>query len=61
MKEFVLKILLLLPIIFLAIIVNLTQDPANLFSGSQYEQGIASLLLQGSNVKNVSNYDEFRV
>jgi hypothetical protein len=58
MKEFVLKILLLLPIIFLAIIVNLTQDPANLFSGSQYEQGIASLLLQGSNVKNVSNYDE---
>ena len=58
MKRFGLKIWLLLPIILLVITLNLYKDPANLFRGSAYEKGIASLLLQGWNVKNISNYDE---
>ena len=37
---------------------NLAVDPANLFTGSKYEKGISTLLLQGENVTNLSNYDE---
>ena len=37
---------------------NYCVDPAQLFSGGNYEQGVADILLSGNNVANVSNYDE---
>ena len=37
---------------------NYCVDPAQLFSGGNYEKGVAGILLSGNNVANVSNYDE---
>jgi len=39
-------------------LVNYIGDPAHLFSGEEYERGIAEILLTGTNVANMSDYNE---
>lgn len=59
MRTLIVKLmLLLLPIGAIIITVNFKIDPANLFAGEQYVDGIAEIISKGHNVDNVSNYDE---
>ena len=58
MKQFLLKILLFLPIPIIFISINYIFDPAHVFKNGQYEKGIASLSLEGKNITNISEYDE---
>lgn len=47
-----------LPFALLLVSVNYFVDPAQIFNRNHYEQGVAEILLKGSNVANVSNRDE---
>jgi hypothetical protein len=39
-------------------LINYTSDPAHLYEDGKYEKGMVDLLLAGSNVANVANYNE---
>jgi hypothetical protein len=65
MKKFLLKLLLVLPILILIIGTNWKLDPAHLFGRKilgqndySYEREIVALLLKGENVTGYDNYDE---
>src|SRR5271170_1729136 len=58
MKQFWLKLLLLLPIPLLVIGFNWLVDPVHLRNADEYEYGIARLILQGKPVTNISNPNE---
>lgn len=58
MKRFLLKIFLLtLPLFLILVFVNYFGDAANLFK-SEYESRMADIMISGSFVSNISNYDE---
>jgi hypothetical protein len=50
--------LVLVPYGILVVSVNYFVDPANLYAGDRYVDGVASIMAAGHNVDNVSNYDE---
>lgn len=52
------KLLCLLPVPVFVLCCNLAIDPAHLFGGSQYEHGIAELLLRRMHVADLTNYNE---
>lgn len=59
MKRFLKNIVtLLLPFAMIIGTVNYVADPANIFSNGNYEQSIATLLLNGRNVDDLKNIDE---
>lgn len=58
MRKFLLKSLLLLPIPLIVVFTNYVIDPAHLMGGGSYERGIASIMIAGENVANITNYDE---
>lgn len=47
-----------LPVVFAIAALNITVDPANLFTGAAYERGIANLLAAGKNVASIANHDD---
>lgn len=47
-----------LPVMFAVSIVTVGVDPANLFRGTAYERGIATLLAEGKNVAAIGNHDD---
>ncbi len=47
-----------LPVVFAMSALNVVVDPANLFTGSAYERGIADLLAAGKNVASIANHDD---
>lgn len=58
MKKFIYKASLCTIVVLIVLVsVNYLGDAAKLF-GSDYEKGIAAILLNGENVTNISNYDE---
>lgn len=58
MVSFIKKFVFLsLPVVFLILLVNYFGDAAKLFN-SEYEKKMASILLNGKYVTNISNYDE---
>ncbi|HQQ96787.1 MAG TPA: hypothetical protein PLX35_05960 [Cyclobacteriaceae bacterium] len=59
MRRVLAKLMMLfLPFGGIVLWVNFYVDPANLFSDHSYTKGIASIMIKGHNVDNVSNYDE---
>jgi hypothetical protein len=59
MRRLTLKLLILFVPIGLPIIaINYFVDPANIFSGEEYIEGIANIMAKGHNVDNIANYDE---
>jgi len=59
MRSFFLKLLIIIiPVSLIVAFINYKVDPANVFSGREYVDGIADILIQGHNVDNLSNYDE---
>jgi len=57
-KKLLIKILLFLPILLLIVGFNYFVDPASIFKSKVYYTKIATILLKGNNVANLSNYDE---
>lgn len=58
MNRFIKKFLIIsLPVLILLIIVNYSGDPARILD-SEYEKEMATILMNGSFVTNISNYDE---
>jgi hypothetical protein len=47
-----------LPVVFAMAALNVSVDPANLFTGASYERGIADLLAGGKNVASIANHDD---
>jgi hypothetical protein len=47
-----------LPVVFAVSLVTVGVDPANLFRGTAYERGIATLLAEGRNVAAIGNHDD---
>lgn len=59
MRRFILKLLIIvLPVGLTVIVTNYLIDPANIFSGETYIEGIANIMSQNHNVDNLTNYDE---
>ncbi|PWT97043.1 MAG: hypothetical protein C5B52_14570 [Bacteroidetes bacterium] len=59
MRRIILKILIIvLPMGLIVGCINFFVDPANIFSGESYSNGIAAILSGGHNVDNISNFDE---
>src|SRR3989338_6442097 len=52
------KVLLLLPILLVMTGFNYFMDPAGLFRGNDYYEGLAGILLKGNNISNLVNYDD---
>lgn len=57
-KSIVKNLLIFSPLILGMILVNYFVDPAGLFRGGGYENGIVKIFMQGLNVANASNYNE---
>ena len=47
-----------LPVVFAVAALNVSVDPANIFTGASYERGIADLLAGGKNVASIANHDD---
>ena len=58
MKQFFLKMLLLVPIPIMILGFNLSIDPVHLTDTGRYEYGIAQLILDGKSVTNITTPDE---
>ena len=65
MKKFILKLILLIPVLLIVVLINYTVDPANLFRNTHsnqdslsYEEQIVAYLSEGYNVTNVESYNE---
>ena len=59
MRNLIFKLLIIIvPVGLMIVATNYLVDPANIFSGAHYVDGIANILTRGHNVDNLSNYDE---
>ena len=59
MRKLFLKLSFIVPPVgLLVVLTNYLVDPANVFSGAVYLDGVAQALSNGHNVDNLSNYDE---